>query len=612
MKGRSGLAPRLRHREPGERRPAGGAGPALQQRGARVHLNGARSRTHHPARGQTRATSTARWNLVVDGALDPTEPLGAGGCGPGQQFAEGNESDNVFPAIGTPLASTSAATDPFNVRFIPVITKADNRQGNVTAANRDQLPGSHDAHASARELRRRRCTRRTPPRPTDRSSPTTGTRRGTPSCSEILTRQMAEGGTRYYYGVVNPAYSSGVAGVGYIGAPAAIGWDKLPSGSSVAAHEWGHNWDRQHAPCGGAGNPDDNYPYAGGEIGVVGLRSGGRAASSRPTSHDLMGYCDNEWISDYTYKACHGLPATESSVAGMAEAIQPALLVWGRIEGGRVVLEPAFRVTARPSLPRRPGPYRIEGRAADGGRHLRLRFRAARGRRRSDRGEALRVRGAASCRARAASRLAASGRTRRMRPRTAARLVRRRPCEVTRGAAGSPRAPVGRDQGADGHGSRSGHRRHTLVRPGRPSRGDHRRATSSRSRSPTGCGAETCACGRARGDSSRASPASWCVALPRPAHPGRRPSIRSRFLRVQAGATRSDSAVVTLERTPCFGTCPVYRGGHVSASGMVRFVGTHHVARQGEATAEIGPRAVDSLLRELEAGGLLRLCGRSM
>ena len=93
--------------------------------------------------------------------------------------------------------------------------------------------------------------------------------------------------SRYYYGVVSPSYNSGVAGVGYIGAEAAIGWDRLPSGGSVAAHEWGHNWGRQHAPCGGAGNPDGGYPYAGGETGVVGydLVEGQLHPAS---SHDLM------------------------------------------------------------------------------------------------------------------------------------------------------------------------------------------------------------------------------------------------------------------------------------------------------------------------------------
>jgi hypothetical protein len=69
-----------------------------------------------------------------------------------------------------------------------------------------------------------------------------------------------------------------------------------------------------------------------------------------------------------------------------------------------------------------------------------------------------------------------------------------------------------------------------------------------------------------------------------------------------AADTAPDAPVVTLERTPCFGTCPVYQVA-ISRSGAVRFVGKQHVARQGEATAEIPAARVDSLLEALESGG---------
>jgi hypothetical protein len=69
-----------------------------------------------------------------------------------------------------------------------------------------------------------------------------------------------------------------------------------------------------------------------------------------------------------------------------------------------------------------------------------------------------------------------------------------------------------------------------------------------------------------------------------------------------AGAPAVDPPVVTLERTPCFGTCPVYQVA-ISRSGTVRFVGKQHVSRQGEASAEIPAARVDSLLLELRAGG---------
>ena len=168
---------------------------------------------------------------------------------------------------------------------------------------------------------------------------------------------------------MSPTYGSGVAGIGYVGGKTAIGWDKNGA-DQVAAHEWGHNWGRSHAPCGNPPGPDANYPYAGGAIGVYGLDVAAHALKP-PTFTDLMGYCNNEWISDYTYMGVLDCRETQPDVAAaFAQAMQPCLLVWGRIENGQPVLEPAFQIVTRPRLPSRAGPYSVEGRAADGGPRL--------------------------------------------------------------------------------------------------------------------------------------------------------------------------------------------------------------------------------------------------
>jgi hypothetical protein len=79
---------------------------------------------------------------------------------------------------------------------------------------------------------------------------------------------------------------------------------------------------------------------------------------------------------------------------------------------------------------------------------------------------------------------------------------------------------------------------------------------------------------------------------PRPAAPAGSP----------APDAAADAPAVTLERRPCFGTCPVYTVA-ISQGGTIRFTGKHHVSHQGEATATIAAARVDSLVSELEAGG---------
>jgi hypothetical protein len=69
------------------------------------------------------------------------------------------------------------------------------------------------------------------------------------------------------------------------------------------------------------------------------------------------------------YRAAH-----YDVAASFSQAMQPCLLVWGRIVDGQAVLEPAFQVVTRPRLPAQSGAYSVEGNAADGSRLFRLSF----------------------------------------------------------------------------------------------------------------------------------------------------------------------------------------------------------------------------------------------
>jgi uncharacterized protein DUF6438 len=62
------------------------------------------------------------------------------------------------------------------------------------------------------------------------------------------------------------------------------------------------------------------------------------------------------------------------------------------------------------------------------------------------------------------------------------------------------------------------------------------------------------------------------------------------------------AAVVSLERGPCFGTCPVYAVS-VTRTGAVRFVGRRFVRDSGTIVAAIPAARVDTLLALIEAAG---------
>ncbi|MGQ0539024.1 MAG: hypothetical protein ACT4R6_08780, partial [Gemmatimonadaceae bacterium] len=305
----------------------------------------------------------ASWNAAISGALVRPGLRLLADVDPGNAVAESSETDNAWPGPGEPATMYVLNVPTFAVRFVPIKQKND-LTGNVTANNvaaflhdlRRMFPlGAVDA-----DVRSTYTSNSGALEPNDANNAWTAV------LSEINTLRTMDGSSRYYYGVVRTSYGSGVAGLGYLGGRAAVGWDFLPSGREVMAHEVGHNWGRYHSPCGGAGSPDPSFPYPGGAIGATGydLTS---AVLKPPSVPDLMGYCLNAWISDYTYKGIQSYRQQNAmAAAARAAAPQPGLLVWGRIQTDTLVLEPSFEVVAQPSLPSRSGPHHITGLADDG------------------------------------------------------------------------------------------------------------------------------------------------------------------------------------------------------------------------------------------------------
>lgn len=66
------------------------------------------------------------------------------------------------------------------------------------------------------------------------------------------------------------------------------------------------------------------------------------------------------------------------------------------------------------------------------------------------------------------------------------------------------------------------------------------------------------------------------------------------------------SALITMERTPCFGSCPAYRLT-VYGDGRVVYDGLAFVATEGRRTAQLEPAQVQSLIAAVERADFFKL-----
>lgn len=199
--------------------------------------------------------------------------------------------------------------------------------------------------------------------------------------NDLRNKNTALPSDAHWYGMIPFKVAQGsISGLGNMPGYAAIGrvpvqHENLEDAADILAHELGHNFNRGHAPCGlPNGEVAAPYPYADAVIGDYGwdwnFAAGGKVPSYPAgyvvpkTSFDLMSYCQDEWVSEYTYRAILSYRGNTATALGEARderrgvqvgalqsssaSLQPYLFASGSIGAGEANLDP-WSILERPA-----------------------------------------------------------------------------------------------------------------------------------------------------------------------------------------------------------------------------------------------------------------------
>lgn len=286
---------------------------------------------------------------------------------PGNAVAESNETDNQFPLSGTPQDLAVTTVSDLNIRVVPV---RQSRSGATGVASATILNTLRSVWPLATVNATARATL-----VVDYTLVASAYDEWSYLVRDVELARRTDGSTSYYYGLARITYTSGVVGLaGGIPALSAVGIDEGSSfGAAEArltlAHEIGHAFGLRHAPCGGAAGPDPSFPFSDGRTGAYGMDIASGNVVKLPTGTDIMGYCNNQWVSVYNYrnvfdlrtKNPNGVPA-----AIISSAPSQVLLVTGSVSASSARIDGSFVMNAAPSKDDPAGRFVVEGTDANG------------------------------------------------------------------------------------------------------------------------------------------------------------------------------------------------------------------------------------------------------